>query len=783
MTSREPALAAYRAGGGPRRARTVLPPRLDAARDGIVGRLRALRAAMSRGHESGVPDDTGAAAERLAGRGPVAGEPLGVPSAGAPGSGAGGSWQPSAGEAAQVLAAAFDNAPVGMAVLDTEGRYLRVNDALARIDGMAAEAHVGRRPDELFGSLNPSAGDLHRVLETGEPVVDLYFTSQASARVGPEPIWSVSYSRLTDAGGRVLGLGCTVVDVTESNRSVAEVRSARGRLALLNEASMRVGTTLDVETTARELTEVAVPAFADIVFVDVVDQYLNPTGDQFRELASGPLTLRRLAVGSARARAEWQRRMAESPFRNYPSTSGVHQVLRLGTSQFIPEIDLATLDRETSDIEQAERMRRAKARSAIIAPLRARGSVLGMAVFVRTADTSPFVAADVEVAEELAARTALCVDNARLYAREHAVALSLQRSLLPQQVLEGSGVEVAYRYLPAGEAAEVGGDWFDVIQLAGNRVALVVGDVMGSGVRAAGIMGQFRTAVRTLAGLDLGPAHVLRQLDDLFASMSESHLATCVYTVYDPADRTCAMASAGHLPPLLVEPGGEVRRVELTGGAPLGVGGVTYETYQFSVRDGSRLVLYTDGMVERRGEDIDAGVDALAARLAGNAEELDELCEALIAPQAGVHREDDATVLVATLHELPSHDVASWVLNSTPAVVSRARELVRGQLAEWDLERLVDTTELLVSELVTNALRHARGPIELRLMRADGLVCEVADALEAAPQMRRARSTDEGGRGLHLVNQLAGRWGTRSTASGKIVWFELPYPTFEAMRP
>jgi PAS domain S-box-containing protein len=678
--------------------------------------------------------------------------------------------------------AAFDVAPVGMAVLDAQGRYLHVNEALARIDGLPAEAHLGQRPEELFGSLNPSAADLRRVIETGEPIVDLYFASRAVPHAEQEPVWSVNYRRLTDASGRVLGLGCTVVDVTESSRGMAEMRAVRGRLALLNEASARVGTTLDVETTARELAEVAVPAFADIVFVDVVDQYLDPSGDQCREPATQPLTLRRLAVGAARYHAEWQRDLSETPCRDCPPASGVHRVLRTGTSRFIAEIGSGEFEFGAHTDVQVERLRRAGAHSVIVAPLRARGSVLGVAVFVRTSGTHRFAAGDVEVAEELAARAALCVDNARLYAREHAVALSLQRSLLPQQVLEGSGVEVAYRYLPAGDAAEVGGDWFDVIQLAGNRVALVVGDVMGSGVRAAGIMGQFRTAVRTLAGLDLSPAHVLRQLDDLFASMSESHLATCVYAVYDPTDRTCAMASAGHLPPLLVDPGGTVRRVELTGGAPLGVGNITYETYEFSVHDGSRLVLYTDGMVEKRGEDIDDGVDALAALLAAGGPELDELCESLIAPRTGSHRDDDATVLVASLRELPSQDVASWVLTSTPAVASRARELVRGQLARWDLERLVDTTELLVSELVTNALRHARGPIELRLMRADGLVCEVADALEAAPQMRRARSTDEGGRGLHLVNQLAGRWGTRGTASGKIVWFELSYPTIEIAR-
>jgi serine phosphatase RsbU (regulator of sigma subunit)/anti-sigma regulatory factor (Ser/Thr protein kinase) len=416
----------------------------------------------------------------------------------------------------------------------------------------------------------------------------------------------------------------------------------------------------------------------------------------------------------------------------------------------------------------------------IIAPLYARGTLLGVATFSRSADRPAFTGADLEIAEELATRTAICIENGWLYHRERSTTLMLQRSLLPERIPEVDAVDVAFRYRPGPVGAEVGGDWFDVIALPGSRVAFVVGDVMGSGLRAAGTMGQFRTAVRTLAQLDLSPAAVLRELDQLAQSMSESHIATCVYAVYDPVDGRCLAAAAGHLPPLLVRPQGAVSLLDLPIGAPLGVGTNRFHELEFSVEPGSTLALYTDGLVEDRYQDIDAGIGELVA-LVGKAEPgrgragwLEHLGDLVFHQMSDPHRLDDATLLLATLGRLPADRLATWTLTSAPTIAAQSRALVREQLTGWHLDDLADIAELLVSELVTNALRYGRGDIGLRLLRTAGaLICEVSDGLESVPRLRTVHYNDEGGRGLYLVDQLSQRWGSRATHHGKIVWFEL----------
>jgi hypothetical protein len=335
-------------------------------------------------------------------------------------------------------------------------------------------------------------------------------------------------------------------------------------------------------------------------------------------------------------------------------------------------------------------------------------------------------------------------------------------------------------------------------------------------------MGQFRTAARTLARLDLSPAVVLRELDELARSMSESHIATCVYAVYDPVAGECVVASAGHPPPLLVTPGGGVDLVQITPGAPLGVGGQRFEEREFTVEPGSALGLYTDGLVEDHDRDIETGIDELLGTIskaassgvgpsghghsgaptgAGESRWLEAACDAAFESLLGPHRADDATLLIAALDRFAEDRVASWVLTSQPTVAARARELVRRRLETWsapsvgtdentvtgqhDTSRdpshlpplnadVADVVELLVSELVTNALRYGRGPIGLRLLRGvSTVVCEVSDELDAAPRLRTVHQGDEGGRGLYLVDQLSANWGTRTTAHGKIVWFEV----------
>jgi anti-sigma regulatory factor (Ser/Thr protein kinase) len=373
--------------------------------------------------------------------------------------------------------------------------------------------------------------------------------------------------------------------------------------------------------------------------------------------------------------------------------------------------------------------------------------------------------------------------------------LMLQRSLLPQKVPEPPGVHVAYRYVPGSSGTEVGGDWFDVIPLAGGRVAFVVGDVMGHGLHAAVTMGRLRTAVRTLAGLDLPPDELLRRIndlaDDFVQSTDDPLIATCVYAVYDPSTRRCSLAKAGHPPPLLLtettDGSWQARTLDLPSGAPLGVGGVAFESFELEVEEGSVLILYTDGLIESRGEDISEGIARLSRMLSGGPVQehpgtpatLEEACDSIIDDldsRTASQPDDDVALLMAKLGGLPQGSAASWTFPAQTYAVRRAREVVRRTLYEWGLDALEDASVLLVSELVTNSMRYARGPIGVRMVRGSSLLVEVSDPLPDPPRERRPLPEDEGGRGIRLVAREARRWGTRHGPMGKTVWFELALP-------
>ncbi|MER8044819.1 ATP-binding SpoIIE family protein phosphatase [Streptomyces sp. NPDC094032] len=418
---------------------------------------------------------------------------------------------------------------------------------------------------------------------------------------------------------------------------------------------------------------------------------------------------------------------------------------------------------------------------AILAPLRGRRRVIGAAVFLRRPERAGFEPNDLLVAAQLATHTALGIDKAVLYGREAYIADELQRTMLPDSLPQPTGVRLASRYLPAAETARVGGDWYDAIPLPGSRVALVVGDVMGHSMTSAAIMGQLRTTAQTLAGLDLPPQEVLHHLDEQAQRLGENRMATCMYAVYDPVSHRITIANAGHPPPILLHLGGRAEVLRVPPGAPIGVGGVDFEAVELDAPAGATLLLYTDGLVESRLRDVWTGIEQLRERLAATAQltgpdhspPLEALCDDVLDMLGPGDRDDDIALLAARFDGIAPSDVAYWFLEPEDAAPGRARRLARRALERWGLEELSDSVELLVSEVVTNAVRYAERPVTLRLLRTDVLRCEVGDDSPQLPRQRRARDTDEGGRGLFLVNRLARRWGATRLSGGKVVWFEL----------
>ncbi|MFF5371484.1 SpoIIE family protein phosphatase [Streptomyces sp. NPDC013187] len=682
--------------------------------------------------------------------------------------------------------AIFSQSPFGFLLIDPDLRVRRVNQRFASIFGGAPDDHRGKGVHDYLqrGEADRVAATLRRVLETGSSITDMHVTGFVPGS-DERRHWSVNLYRVHSGSGRPIGIAWLGIDITARRAAAREAAAARRNLALLNEAGARIGNSLDLETTARQLLDVVVPGFCDLATVDLYQGLL--VGDETPPgLADGSGELRRVAFASAVSDAPFAGTgvpVAVGAVHHYPFNSPCADALRTARPQTVPGEDGGLVQ------------------STLAVPMVAHDTVVGLVQFARTKGSEPFGDRDRDLAVELAARAAVCIDNARLYRREHERALILQRSLLPPGDPEASGLDIACRYLPGsvntGRPSEVGGDWFDVIELPGHRTALVVGDVMGRGLRAAVAMGELRTAVRTLAQLDLEPAEVLSQLDEIArglgapggvqqatraarrpreADLSEVYLATCVYAVYDSVTRRCTFANAGHLPPVLVEPGEAALMLDVPPGMPLGVGGEPFEEVEVELPEGALLALYTDGLVESRDHPLDEGLQAFVSALSDPTQPLEDVCDHVLNTLDTHHGEDDIALLMARVQGLPADSVGDWTLPREPRSVGRAREYARARLLAWDMEPLVDTTELLVSELVTNALRYGEGEIRLRLLLDRTLVCEVWDSGLVQPRRRRARDTDEGGRGLQLVGLLSAAWGSRRTPRGKTVWFELPLP-------
>lgn len=652
----------------------------------------------------------------------------------------------------------------GVLITGTDGRLLLANDEARRLLDLPAD--VQGRPVRELGLPEP----ITRLLSSPEAVTDeVHRAGDRLLAVNKRPTY-----RQADQGGSVV----TLRDTTELAVVSGRAEVARERLKLLYEAGVGIGTTLDVGRTAQELADVAAPEFADLVTVDLLDAVLRgwePTAEGWRHL-------RRAAIGGE------QRMIPVYPLGEVITFSRrTPQMRTLQERRVLLEADLRQAHgwRE-QDPERARKALECGLRSLVTVPLQARNVPLGVVNFYRTVDSPAFQPEDLSFAEELAARAALAIDNARRFTREHAMAVTLQRSLLPRAQPDQDALEVAWRYLPA--EAGVGGDWFDVIPLPGARVAVVMGDVVGHGLHAAATMGRLRTAVHNFSTLDLPVDEVLGKLDDLVLSMdneenagdaAEGHEgegvtgATCLYAVYDPVSEACTMARAGHPEPAVVRPDGTVTCPGVPASTPLGLGGYPFETAEFSLPQGSQLVLYTDGLVEDRTHDIDVGMERLRQALDGSERRTpEETCQAVIDALKPSHSSDDIALLVARTRIFPPSRVAEWDVPSDPAVVPSVRARCRETLREWGLEEAGFATELILSELITNAIRYGLPPVSARLLHGRCLICEVSDGSGTSPRLRRAATTDEGGRGLFLVAQFAQRWGTRYTTRGKVIWAE-----------
>ncbi|MFJ4199652.1 SpoIIE family protein phosphatase [Streptomyces sviceus] len=692
---------------------------------------------------------------------------------------------------------AFEQCPFALGVYDPELRFLWINASSGRVIAHSEEQVLGKKYREVLPefdrSLFPERDDkpytdaLAEVARTGEPTrLITVFRPQSGDYANA---WATSIWPVRDAEGRVRAVANWGFDMS------AEYW-ARQRLLILNQASGGIGRTLDVVGTAQELARTSVPGFTDLVTVDLFDEVLRgeepPSPATFAP--GDTLTLSRAARHSAQEGTD--RRAGPAMPVRHARDSVAARCLITGRST----VQLAAEPSQGGEWAFGPGLAADPAHwppgnplidgsiaadgltGRITVPLRARGALLGVVAFSRSDRPEAFTADDLILAEELTAKAAIAIDNARRYSRERATALTLQRSLLPQRLPSQEALEVASGYLPTGTDAEVGGDWFDVIPLSGARVGLVVGDVVGHGLHASASMGRLRTAVRTLADVDLPPDELLTHLDDLVIHLASDLQpagpfqptgefgATCLYTVYDPVSRRFTLASAGHPLPLVIAPDGTETPVHAQPGPPLGVGGLPFEATEIEVAEGSLLALYTDGLVESRERDVNQGVTELLRVLNRSTTSLEDLCDTVMDALLPELRTDDAALLLARTHALNPQHVAAWDVEPDPAQVPRARKFALDRLDDWGLEEAAFVTELVVSELVTNAIRYGAPPIRLRLIRDTSLICEVSDASNTAPHLRRARAFDEGGRGLLLVAQLTQGWGTRHTTYGKTIW-------------
>ncbi|WP_432180901.1 SpoIIE family protein phosphatase [Streptomyces sp. NBC_00063] len=682
------------------------------------------------------------------------------------------------GQDVAILKAVFTHSPVGLHVLDDQLRVVRMSTTTGGLRDAEVERLLGKQFTEAYELANPEeeSAVAQRVLDSGVPVVNRLVRRITSPGRPARRIHSVSYFRLEDPNGDAVGLVASAVDVTERE-------NAQNRLAFLDTVRARVGHRLNVMDVCRELVEAVVPAFAGIADIEVIEDVV---GGEDPPLVPVPrdIPLRRAA---------FEGRIADHPdgvFRPLPV--GVFTPLPVGTpfSDVLSDLRprLVSIEEDTSwlaaDPARAEVIRRSGSHSLIVAPLALRGHALGVVSFYRHQQEDPFEEEDVAVATAVCAHAALCIDNARQFMREWIIARTVQRRLLPQPPAAHATVEISQLHLPAPEG---GGAWYDAIALPGARTALIVGDVAGQGIAAAITMGLLRTAVHTLAALDLQPDELLARLSDTATSLvsaratlplmdplsREPLTAGCAIAIYDPVELTCTIARAGLPEPVAVLPGDSSADLRVPPGPSLAeTGNAPFPSMTVDLREGSTLVMGTAALAD----EVLAPSAPLRPLLDGaGAAPLQDLRDDIAHGLADSHRAGETLMVLARTKALPQDRVLTLSLPEGPEAAPIARAAARHQLEVWGVdEETAFTTELIVSELVGNAVRYGAPPLQLRLIFERMLTCEVSDTATSAPQVKHARTIDETGRGLFIIASLADQWGTRYQAQGKTVWAEQP---------
>jgi PAS domain S-box-containing protein len=674
------------------------------------------------------------------------------------------------GQDVAILKAMFTHSPVGLHVLDDQLRVVRMNTASRGLRNTPVEHLLGRHFTEAYELEDPreEAAVAQRVLDSGEAVLNRLVRGFEAPGQPKRRIYSVSYFRLEDSHGDVHGLVASAVDVTEREH-------ARKRLALLDTVRIRVGQQLNVGAVCRELAAAVVPAFASTTAVEVIEGVIR--GEEPPAVPVHPdVPLRRAAF--------------QGPIPAYP----VGDVLPVPTgTPFSSVLDdlrprLVSIGEDSSwmaaDPPRADAITRSGSHSLIVAPLALRGQALGVVSFYRQQQEEPFEEDDVAVASAVCAHAALCMENARQYMREWIIARTVQRRLLPQQPARHTTVEISQLHLPGQEG---GGAWFDAIALPGARTALIVGDVTGRGIVAAITVGLLRTAIHTLAALDLQPDEMLARLSDTAARLAAAHAALpdvdpaarepltirCTIAVYDPVDLTCVIARAGLPEPVAVFPDGISASLPVPPGPPLaGAGNAPFPATTVSLPDGSTLAMAAAALAD----EVLAPSGPLRSLLDGaSARPLSDLRGNIAYALTDSHRASETVMLLARTKALATDRVLTCALPADPKAAPIARAAARRQLEVWGVdEETAFTTELIVSELVGNAVRYGAPPLRLRLIWERKLTSEVSDAAASAPHVKHARTIDETGRGLFIIASLADQWGTRYDSQGKTVWAEQP---------